>query len=101
MIDTTEVLKMALMDDGQPATIGGAEIASGVLFNQAASESDPYRSEGNGLDCQTAVALQADLAAIGEWPLSSTDLETDDHVYRVIRHNSFRGEVTLYLREAN
>ncbi len=99
MIDTTAILQMAIIDFGQPATIGGAEIEHGVLFNPPPAQADPYRADP-GHDGPTANLLLTDLVALDEWPLVSKDFETDEQLYRVVRASNLRGEVTLYLREA-
>lgn len=99
MIDITEILKMALLDDGRCATLGGHEIARGVLFNHEEAQPDPYASDP-GHDGPTCQCLRADLEALDEWPLFSTYIEISDVMYRILRHQDIDGEITMYLRKA-
>lgn len=100
MIDSTEILHLALSDFGQSATIDGDTIASGVLFNRASDQADPYMSD-TGHDGPSCNVLRADLETLGQWPLDpGSELETNATLYRIIRSDDDNGDVTLYLREA-
>lgn len=99
MIDPTETLKLALLDFGRSATLGGQDIARGVLFNHAQAQPDPYASD-SGHDGPTCQCLRADLEALDEWPLFSTDIEISAVMYRILRHQDIDGEITMYLRKA-
>lgn len=100
MIDHTECLRCALMDDGQPATIGGVAVPQNILFNRAPAVADPYMSD-TAHDGPSCNVLREDLEAMDQWPLpSDTKLVTEGKTYRILHPDDDRGDVTLPLTEA-
>ena len=96
-IDMLDVTRMTLRDFGQSASIGGAEVPSGILFNYAPAAADPYLQD-QGHDGPSCCLLQEDLVTINQWPLVATDIVTGEHTYRILRCDPDQGEITMFLR---
>jgi hypothetical protein len=96
MIDSSDILRIALADWGVPAQIAGEDLT--VLFDPAPSQADPFARE-QGHDGPSATLLRTDLERVAMWPLAVDILTHADIDYRILRADENSGAITLYLRE--
>jgi len=96
-IDTTEIMTAALGDWGITVVFTGKPPIVG-LFDLPAPSPGPYLDDPGETPPQVTVRL-ADLQAIGQWPLTATELTCEGSTWSIVRPDKRGGEVTIILRE--
>ncbi len=98
-IRATDITKSALRAFGQQAFIDGIAVPNGIVFNHAPAAADPYFDD-RGHDGPSCCLLLEDLETMDQWPLQTNEISTGSVVYRIVRHDDYLGEVTMFLRKA-